>query len=221
MHDLLRLKQRPNENKYLQLCHQIQFTISLNTQWSCFPKLHQPYDELKQIIDQCIRKHPHPQQDQWKELSEWIQLKSNSNPIELQFNEIKVILFFLIYYEYFCNNQLSSIHSFLTVIENDLQVSSEELRVFRAFIHPEQYLIGYAIKDDNLLNDMFQLDCQNEFELTLRHMLVNLLGMIVFAGKQSFLFQPLTAQNTFGKIPILFSLIDVSCLTDFYLNTVR
>lgn len=200
LHDLLRLKQRPNENKYLQLCHQVQFTISVDSQWSCFPKLHRPYDELRQIIDECIQNQ---QDDQWKNLTDWIQTKSTTNPIELQLSEIKVMLFFLIYYEYFCNNQLSSIHSLLTIIENNLQVSPEELRVFRAFIHPEQYLIGYGNKNDNLLNDMFQLDCQNEYDLTLRHLLVNLLGMIVFGGKQSFLwtfvFQPLISQHTYGK----------------------
>jgi hypothetical protein len=69
-------------------------------------------------------------------------------------------------------------------------------------------MIGYSIEnnndiDKNFLNDIFKLDCEDEFELSLRHMLVNLLAMILLGGKQSFLwtfvFQPSILQNTFGK----------------------
>ncbi|CAF4306988.1 unnamed protein product, partial [Rotaria sordida] len=93
-------------------------------------------------------------------------------------------------------------------IENYLELSSEELRLFRIFIKPEEFLIGYSIEnindaDRNFLNDIFKLDCTDEFELSLRYMLVNLIAMILLGGEQSFLwtftFRPLTLQNTYGK----------------------
>ncbi|CAF4391759.1 unnamed protein product, partial [Rotaria magnacalcarata] len=62
----------------------------------------------------------------------------------------------------------------------------------------------YASDDDdkNFLNDLFKLDYNDEFELSLRHMLVNLVAMVLLGGKESFLwtfmFEPLTLQNTFG-----------------------
>ncbi|CAF3616791.1 unnamed protein product [Rotaria sp. Silwood2] len=67
-------------------------------------------------------------------------------------------------------------------------------------------MIGYArdnnTADKNFLNDLFKLDCNDEFDLSLRHMLVNLMAMILLGGEKSFLwtfmFQPLTLQNTFG-----------------------
>ncbi|CAF2707124.1 unnamed protein product [Rotaria sp. Silwood2] len=119
------------------------------------------------------------------------------------------MLLLIIYYEYYCNNQLSSINTLLDIIENNLQLLSEELRLFRVFIKPEQYMIGYTRennnnnnRDKNFLNDLFKLDCKDEFQLSLRHMLVNLMAMILLGGQQSFLwtfmFQPLTLQNTFG-----------------------
>jgi len=47
------------------------------------------------------------------------------------------------------------------------------------------------------------LDCRDEDELGIRHTLVNLLAMILLAGKENFLwtftFEPLTLQNTLGK----------------------
>jgi hypothetical protein len=208
LYDILKLKQTGKQNQYLQLYHQIHFTLSSNNDSSIFPKLHQPYEELREIVDTCIQKNT--EKNQWKTLSDWIQLKLNSNPIELQLNEIKVMLLLNIYYDYYCNNQLSLIHTLLDKIENILQLSSEELQVFRVFIQPEQFMIGYSLRnnDNNLLNNLFQLDCKDEFELTLRHMLVNLIAMILLGGKQSFLwtfvFQPLTLKNTFGKSIILF-----------------
>ncbi len=205
LYDLLKLKHRPKQNKYLYLCHQIQFTLSSDDHSSIFPKLHQPYEELREIIDTCVQNNT--EENQWNNLSDWIGLKLNSDPIELELNEIKVMLLLIIYYDYYCNNQLSLIDSLLELIEHSLQLSSEELRVFRVFIRPKEYLIGYSIDnnniDKNFLNNLFQLDCEGEFELSLRHMLVNLLTMIILGGKQSFLwtfvFQPSTLQNTFGK----------------------
>ncbi|CAF1245410.1 unnamed protein product, partial [Rotaria sordida] len=202
---LLELKQIQKQNKYLQLCHQIQFTISSKNDSSIFPELHKPYEELREILDTCIKNNTN--ENQWQLLLDWIELKLNSNSIELQLKEIKVMLLLNIYYEYYCNNQLSSINTLLEFIENYLELSSEELRLFRIFIKPEEFLIGYSIEntnnvDRNFLNDIFKLDCTDEFELSLRHMLVNLIAMILLGGEQSFLwtftFRPLTLQNTYG-----------------------
>ncbi len=155
LYDILKLKQEQKQNKYLQSCHQIQFTLSSHNDSSIFPQLHQPYEELREIIDTCVQNNT--EENQWETLSNWIQLKLNSNPVDLQLNEIKVLLLLIIYYDI----------------------------------------------DKNLLNDLFKLDCEDEFELSLRHMLVNLLAIILLGGRQSFLwtfvFQPSTLQNTFGK----------------------
>ncbi|CAF4204447.1 unnamed protein product [Rotaria sp. Silwood2] len=203
LYRLLEFKQIKKQNKYLQLYHQIQFTLSSKTDSSIFPKLHEPYQELKNIVDTCVRNTT--EENQWNILLNWIQLKTNSYPYQLELEEIKVMLILNIYYEYYCNNQLSSINTLLEIIENNLQLSSEELRIFRIFLKPEQYMIGYPKEnnnDKNFLNDLFKLDCQDEFELSLRHMLVNLMAMILLGGKQSFLwtfmFQPLTLQKTYG-----------------------
>ncbi|CAF4496828.1 unnamed protein product [Rotaria sp. Silwood2] len=207
LYRLLEFKQIKKQNKYLQLYHQIQFTLSSKTDSSIFPKLHEPYQELKNIVDTCVRNTT--EENQWNILLNWIQLKTNSYPYQLELEEIKVMLILNIYYEYYCNNQLSSINTLLDIIENNLQLLSEELRLFRVFIKPEQYMIGYTRennnnnnRDKNFLNDLFKLDCKDEFQLSLRHMLVNLMAMILLGGQQSFLwtfmFQPLTLQNTFG-----------------------
>ncbi|CAF3121404.1 unnamed protein product [Rotaria socialis] len=201
----LELKQTQKQNKYLQFCHQIQFTLSLKNDSSIFPGLHQPYEELSKIIDICVKSNT--EENQWGTLSDWIQLKLNSDPIQLQLKEIKVILLLIIYYEYYCNNQLSSINTLLEMVENTLQLSSEELRLFRVIIRPEQFMIGYPRDnnnnaDKNFINGLFKLDCNDEFDLSLRHMLVNLMAMILLGGEKSFLwtfmFQPLTLENTFG-----------------------
>ncbi|CAF4719416.1 unnamed protein product, partial [Rotaria sp. Silwood1] len=196
--------QNNNHNKYLQLCHQIQFTLSTNHTSSIFPKLHQSYEELKNILNNCVKEHIDDQR--WKNLSDWIKLKRNMNPPDLDLKEIKVMLLLNIYYDYYCNNQLASLHTLLEFIENTLQLLPEELRVFRAILQPEQYMIGYPRRNDNVeknfLNNLFTLNCQDEDELCIRHSLVNLLAMILMGGKQSFLwtftFHPLTLQNTFG-----------------------
>jgi hypothetical protein len=112
-----------------------------------------------------------------------------------------------IYYDYYCTNQLTSLNTLLALIESILQPSSEELRVFRAFLQPEQYMIGYSRVNDetdkNSLNNLFKLDCKDEDELSIRHSLVNLLAMILLSGKQNFLwtftFEPLKLEHTHGK----------------------
>ena len=207
LYDLLKLKQRSRQNQYLQLHHQIQFTLSTDHQLSIFPHLHQPYEELRQIIALCIG-------NEWKILSNWIQTKL----LTLKSDAIKVMLLLIIYYEYYCNNQLSSIHPVLSVIEQTLQLSSEEQRVFRAIIEPKKSMIGYPKTDPdvdkNFLNNLFRLDLQDQFELTLRHMLVNLLAMILLGGRESFLwtfvFQPTDLCNTFGKQIIVSLSLDLT-----------
>jgi hypothetical protein len=204
LYNLLEIKHTSPRNKYLQLCHQLQFTLSINNTLSFFPKLHQPYDELSKLINQSVKTND---QQRWKLLTDWIQLKLNSNPPLLNSTEIKVMLLLNIYYDYYCNNQLILLDTLLTVIENTLQPSPEELRVFRAFLQPEQYLIGYSLMNNNVdknqLNNLFKLDCTDEDELNIRHSLVNLLAMILLGGKQNFLwtftFEPLKLQSTFGK----------------------
>ncbi|CAF1380067.1 unnamed protein product, partial [Rotaria sordida] len=201
---LLGMKQTVQHNKYLQLCHQIQFTLSTNNISSIFPKLHQPYEQLKHILNNCVKENINEQQ--WKNLLDWIELKRNMNPSDLNLKEIKVILLLNIYYDYYCNNQLASLHTLLEFIENTLELLPEELRVFRAILQPEQFIIGYPRVNDNaeknFLNNLFTLNCQDEDELCIRHSLVNLIAMILMGGKQSFLwtfaFHPSTLQNTFG-----------------------
>ncbi|CAF4366448.1 unnamed protein product, partial [Adineta steineri] len=51
LYDLLELNQTFQQNKSLQLCHRIQFTLSINNNSSIFPKLHQPYEELREIVN--------------------------------------------------------------------------------------------------------------------------------------------------------------------------
>ena len=203
--NLLEMKQEGNHNEYLQLYHQIQFTLSINNTSSIFPKLHQPYVQLKKIIAICIDENNLEQQ--WKNLSEWIALQLNANPPVLTSKEIKVMLLLNIYYDYYCNNKLTMVNTLLPLIENELQPLPEELRVFRAFLQPEQYMIGYPRRNDhaetNFLNRLFTLDCKDEDELGIRHSLVNLLAMILLGNKQNFLwtftFHPSILQNTFGK----------------------
>ena len=193
----LKLTHRQNQNHHLQLYHQIDFTLSTDNQSSIFPNLHQSYEELRVIIETCVQNSRTI--DQWRTFQEWIQLKLISDSLI----EIKVMLLLIIYYNYYCNNQLSSIQSLLPIIETSLTLSVEELQIFRAFINPEQFLIGHTLRNNNLLNKMFQLDCHDEFELNIRHMLVNLLAMIMLGGKQSFLwtfaFQTTNLPHTFGK----------------------
>ena len=206
LHSLFELKLNTQRNKYLQLCHQLQFTLSTNHTLSIFPKLHQPYEELSKLIDQCVKTNDQ-QQERWILLSDWIELKLNINPPILNLTEIKVMLLLKIYYDYYCNNQLIALNTLLAVIENTLQPLPEELRVFRALLQPEQYMIGYPRINDNTdrnnLNNLFRLDCQDEDELNIRHSLVNLMAMIIMGGKQNFLwtftFETLKLQNTFGE----------------------
>ena len=192
-------------NDILQFCHQIQFTLSTNNTSSIFPHLHQPYQQFKQILTSCINKNA--ERNRWKNLSDWIQLQINANPPVLQLKEIKVMLLLIIYYDYYCTNHLSSLMTLLPFIENTLQPSPEQLRVFRVFLDPEKYMIGYRRENDdveqNCLNKLFRIDNQEKDEIGIRHLLVNLLAMILMGGKESFLwtftFQPLRLANTFGK----------------------
>ena len=206
LHNLLKTNQITQRHENLQRSHQIQFTLSPINTSSIFPHLHQPYQQMKQILTNCINENA--EEDRWKPLSDWIELQINADPPVIQLKEIKVMLLLNIYYDYYCTNHLSSVVTLLPLIENTLEPLAEELRVFRAFLRPEEYLNGYPRENENVegnsLNRLFRVDCEEKDELSIRHSLVNLLAMILLGGKQSFLwtftFHPLTLQNTFGKI---------------------
>jgi hypothetical protein len=203
----------------LQMSHQIGFTLATDTAALIFPHLRQPYQELQAIVNQCV--HQNQNEQHWKTFTDWITLNQQENPAKLQLTEIKVIVLLIIYYEYFCQNQLESIDSLLAIVERDLDLSEEELLVFRAVSQPERSMIGYprSPQDElNTLNHFFTPQCQNADELRIRHCLVNLIAMILLGGKQSFLwtfaFQPLSLPHTHGQKSNTFE----SCLTEISLD---
>ncbi|CAF4039893.1 unnamed protein product, partial [Rotaria sordida] len=204
LHKIFESKHNIQRNKYLHYSHQLQFTLTTDATSSIFPTLHQPYHELTQLIDQCVKNNNVEQR--WIPLTNWIQSKLNSNPPIVDVIEIKVMLLLNIYYNYYCNAQLESLEHLLTIIENTLQPSDEERRVFRAILQPEQYMIGYPnennIKEKNYLNDLFKTDYQDEGQLPIRHTMVNLLAMILLSGKENtlwtFAFEPLKLEETYG-----------------------
>ncbi|CAF4753267.1 unnamed protein product, partial [Rotaria sp. Silwood2] len=116
LHNLLKSKHTIQRNKYLQYSHQLQFTLTTDITSSIFPTLHQPYHELTQLIDQCVKNNNIEQR--WIPLTNWIQSKLYSNPPIVNAIEIKVMLLLNIYYDYYCNAQLKSLDHLLTVIEN-------------------------------------------------------------------------------------------------------
>jgi hypothetical protein len=206
---LLESKQLVRPNKSLQLCHQLQFTIDSRSDISSiFPKLHMFYDELQQIIDTCVKNDT--SEEQWKPLFDWIQTKLNSDQLEI--NQIRALLLLNIYYNYYCNNQLALVQSFLDHIDDISESVAEDIRVFRVLLKPEQHMIGYpqadGNEDINYLNKLFKLDCIDDDELPIRHCLVNLMAMILMGGEESFLwtfaFQPSKLTNTFGEYPTRF-----------------
>lgn len=191
--------------KYVSEYHQVQFTLSKNTSLSAFPNLHQPYDEISKVIDDCIKNDN--QDEKWKILFDWIQTTQNADPYLVTLKEIKILLLLKIYYNYYCDNRLSLLDGLLELIQNRLEPSTEELIVLRALLQPKQYMIGYANEetadDENFLNKLFKSDCNSEDELVIRHVLVNLMAMILMGGEQNFLwtfaFKPSTLENTYGK----------------------
>ena len=193
------------DTKYLSEYHQIQFTLSKKDSLSAFPNLHQPYDAISKIIDDCVKNEN--QDEKWKVLSDWIQTMRNADPCNVTLKEIKVMLLLKIYYTYFCDNRLSSLDGLLELIQNLLEPLPEELIVFRALLQPENYMIGYTNKstedDQNFLNKLFKTDCDAEDELSIRHSLVNLMAMILMSGEENFLwtfaFKPSTLEQTYGK----------------------
>lgn len=206
LHRLIEPKPLVRSKKGLQLCHQLQFTVASQSDISSiFPKLHMFYDELSQIIENCVSSNT--LEEQSKSLCDWIQTKLNSDPVQLKPDEIKAMLVLVIYYNYYSSNRLESIQFLLDIVNEILEPSPEELRVFRAMLKPEEYMIGYPINDNNedinYLNKLFQLDCDELDELVIRHCLINLIAMILIGGKSSFLwkfvFEPLELQETFGK----------------------
>ncbi|CAF0853996.1 unnamed protein product [Adineta steineri] len=134
------------------------------------------------------------------------------------------MILLIIYYDYYCNNQLESVQDLIVNIDHTLQLSDEQRRVFNDFLQSEQYMIGYPEEnndqDKNYLNDLFKIDCQDEQQLPIRHTLVNLLAMILLSGKENtlwtFAFQPLKLENTYGFAstatnPIQRTLIHYDC----------
>ena len=188
----------------LQIFHRLHFTITTNTALSIFPQFHQPYHELSALMEECTKMPD--REGRWTSVIDWIGLKLNDLESLLTLTEIKVMLLLNIYYDYYCFDQLKSLDGLLETIEKVLQPTSEELRIFRVFLQPEIYMIGYphaqATGETNELNNLFRVDCQNSEELSIRHSLVNLLAMILLSGKQNFLwtfaFEPSKLQKTFG-----------------------
>ncbi|CAF1180009.1 unnamed protein product [Adineta steineri] len=222
LHNQFTLEYNTQRNRYLHYSHQLQFTITTDQTSSIFPTLHQPYHTLTQLIDQCIKNNSIEQR--WIPLVNWIESTLNSNPLTINVIEIKVMILLIIYYDYYCNNQLESVQGLMVNIEHTLQLSDEERRVFNVFLQPEQYMIGYPEEnndqDKNYLNDLFKIDYQDEQQLPIRHTLVNLLAMILLSGKENtlwtFAFQPLKLENTYGFAstatnPIQSTLIHYDC----------
>ncbi|CAF5148292.1 unnamed protein product, partial [Rotaria sp. Silwood1] len=127
LHSVLKSKHNIPRNIYLQYCHQLQFTLTTDITSSIFPTLHQPYNELTQLMDQCVKNNNIEQR--WIPLTDWIQSNLNSNLPIINAIEIKVLLLLNIYYNYYCNDQLKSLDYLLTIIENTLQPSNEERQV--------------------------------------------------------------------------------------------
>lgn len=205
LHAVLQSTSNIQRSKSIQLCHQLHFTLSADSTSSIFPHLHKPYNQLNQLIGQCVQNNELAQR--WPPLADWIQSKLNENPSNVTAVEIKVMLLLTIYYDYYCNDRLAVLDQLLNIIENSLQLSDIERKIFLLFLNPEQNTIGYTKHDDqadkNYLNDLFNLRCQDEDELPIRHILVNLLAMTLLSGKENclwtFAFEPLTLQETFGK----------------------
>jgi hypothetical protein len=207
LYRVLKSRQADQRNECVQHHHQIQFTLSVSNQSSLFPHLHQPYEKLKEIIANSVKQSINDDQ-RWAELLNWTVDSRNDASLELNLREIKVMLLLNIYYDYFCQNRLAYLDTILPFIENQLEPLPEELRVFRALLQPEQYMIGHLSRNDpinpNHLNRLFSLDYKEDDELGIRHSLVNLLAMILLGGKHSFLwtfaFEPSSLSNTFGKL---------------------
>ncbi|CAM4842781.1 unnamed protein product [Rotaria magnacalcarata] len=208
---LLQLDQTQCQNSHLQLSHQIQFTFSLNANnSSIFPTLHRSYEELRKIMDICVQSQN--DEDPWKSLVSWMHDQLYSEETKLKINELKAMLLLKIYYDHYCTNQLEPIRPLINIIPRILSLTRGEERVFRALCDPEQNIVGYhSHEDTNALNDLFQLNCQAEFELNLRHLMVNLMAMILLAGQQSFLwtfaFEPWSLEDTYGFGSVYPSLI--------------
>jgi hypothetical protein len=168
LYNLLNIEQTCQQPKYLEQCHQIQFTLSTKNMLSIFPELHQPYDELSKIIDKCVANKI--LDEKWKLLSGWIESKQNADPNDLTLKDIKIMILLK---DYYYNNQLGLLSTLLELIENILEPSVEEFRVLRALLQPEQYMIGYPDDDDrnehNFLNKLFQLDCNDEDDFAIQH----------------------------------------------------
>lgn len=200
----LELKLAQKSSKSLQASHQLQFALSSDHHaLSIFPDLHQSYFEMNEIIFACLSKDT---ETQWNPLCDWIQLRLNTDSAASERTNIKVMLLLNIYYNYYCNNELQVLNRLFEVIERMLEPMAEEILVFRSLLEPEKYMNGYCREntdiDFNHLNDSFRLDCDAPDELCIRHLLVNLMAMIIKGGTESFLwtfaFQPTSIEHTYG-----------------------
>ncbi|CAF1180202.1 unnamed protein product, partial [Adineta ricciae] len=202
LYRLLHLNETNDQSTNLHLSHQIQFTFSTNAnKSSSFPDLHQPYETLRILMKTSIENNTG--EDVWQEVIHWMQNQVDCESPEMSVNQLKSMLFLNIYYDYYCTNQLESVRAFVDVLQELSFFSEEEFTVFRALVNPEQYIIGYHSPDNaNSINKLFQINCQTSFELSLRHLLVNLMAMILLGDEKSFLwtfaFDPLSLEHTYG-----------------------
>ncbi|CAF1093606.1 unnamed protein product [Adineta steineri] len=202
LYRLLQLNETDDHNSNLQLSHQIQFTFSMNgNKSSIFSNLHQPYEQLRTMIKTSIQKYN--DENSWEELISWMRNLLDCEHSEIHNNQFKAMLLLNIYYDYYCTNRLESIRPLINILQESSFFSEKELSVFRALVDPEQYIIGYNSPDNtNSINKLFNMNCQTEFEVSLRHVLVNLMAMILSSGARSFLwtfvFDPLTLEKTYG-----------------------
>ncbi|CAF1176839.1 unnamed protein product [Adineta ricciae] len=202
LHRLLQVDQARHRSPHLRLSHQIQFTYSHEISDSpMFSEMNQRYVRLREVIDTCVRNQT--DENRWELFDSHMRNQIHSTSTDLEKNKYKSILLLIIYYDYYCTNRLESIRALMNTIPDLLSLLEEEKLVFRALLDPEQFIVGYHDEvEKNSLNEIFNLNCSTEFELALRHLMVNLMAMILLAGPQSFLwtfaFQPKRLENTYG-----------------------
>ncbi|CAF1586988.1 unnamed protein product, partial [Didymodactylos carnosus] len=147
-------KLRRNEER-LHVYDQLEFTLSTNApSCSAFSKLHQPYTNISKIFDECANNKS--ESDNWTPLFTWCleQLSLEDEPLFP--NEIKMMLFLKIYYDYYCHENILSLSNLVESLQSvqQLELIEEELRVFKAILMPETYMIGYNDHEEetNALN---------------------------------------------------------------------
>ncbi|CAF0920656.1 unnamed protein product [Didymodactylos carnosus] len=173
--------------------NQLEFTLSpLVQNCSVFPKLHEPYEKLKELFHQYVNNTNN--NIQWKPVIDWCNEQLQEN--RLLPNEIKMLLFLTIYY----NSVLDKIN-FDQMIPA-LNFLPEEIRVFKAVLMPEDFMIGYRESEKNALNNLFQTSNNSDDEIHIRHALFNLMAILILTGNNTFLwtftFEPQKLHKTYG-----------------------